>query len=680
MQQRRTRRHVIFALIALIAVFAGIAGTVTLRSILADTPPPVAPITTTSHTTAQGFDICQAPPLDTMAAWWQHSPYRWMNIYIGGLNRACPNGPSAQWVAAAYQMGWGLVPTYVGLQAPASCADLSTHPGTMSIDPATAQGQGAAEATDAANSAKLAALYPGTIVYFDMEWYSPSGCAQAVNAFISGWDAGLHKAGYKAGVYISGSNIGALVVAPGVVQPDDVWITNSGFASPTGGYMAGCSVYGNTQVSDAAWHGRRLYQYLVNNGLTLSHSETWGGVTLPSIDSDCADGDVVGHAGPLALAPAYSQLAANQDGRLEAFARATDNNIWRATQATPGGPWLGWQPMQAGFSFISDPVVGQEKDGRLIVLAIGIDGAIWANVQTAPNKTWAGWHPVPMPEVKGLLFTGTSAVARNLDDTIEIFALGNDGAIWNNRQTATGTWTGWQTIQSDATAPPDSATTLPSFTGVPVVTQDGDGRLEVFALGKDGGIWLMFQQVPNGSWYGWLPLQSKAPAPFVGTPAALRDAAGKLELFARDAQGNAWHNQQTTQGGAWAGWTPLTQGVAATSNTATSNVAALATMQLTSDPVIGQDHDGRLEIFALGADSNLWVNFQLTVGGTWYGWLPLQGALAFAGTPSVTRDTSGRLSVIALTTAGVMMSNTQRKPGGTWNAWVPTTSTTPLVP
>ncbi len=677
MHTRRTRRHVVFSLIAVITVIAGIAGTVTLRRIFAAGPPQVAPITTISHTTAQGFDICQAPPLDTMVAWWQHSPYRWMNIYIGGLNRACPDGPTAQWVAAAYQMGWGLVPTYVGLQAPLSCDDLSTHPGLMSVDPVTAESQGAAAATDAALSARLVSLFPGTIVYFDMEWYSPTGCAQAVNAFISGWDAGLHQEGYKAGVYISGSNIAALLAAPGVVQPDDVWLTNSGFTSPVGGYMAGCSVYGNTQLNDSAWHGHRLYQYLVNGGLTLSHGETWGGVTLPSIDSDCADGDVVGHAAPLTLAPAFSQIAANQDGRLEAFARAQDNNIWRATQATPGGPWLGWQPLQAGLSFAGDPVVGQEKDGRLIVLATGIDSAIWADVQTAPNKAWAGWHPVLMPAVKGLTFSGTPAVARNLDDTIEIFALGSDHAIWHDRQSATGAWSGWQAIQADASVPPDLATPIPSFIGVPVVAQDGDGRLELFAMNKDGTLWLIFQQVPNGSWYGWLPLQSKAPASFVGAPAALRDATGHLELFARDAKGDVWHNQQTTEGGAWAGWKPLTQGVVATSHS-----AAEATMLLTSDPVIGQDANGRLEIFALGKDQNLWVNFQITAGGDWYGWLPLQSnaPASFVGTPAVTRDASGRLTVMALGSTGVMMSATQQKPGGAWNPWQRTTSATPLVP
>jgi hypothetical protein len=38
---------------------------------------------------------------------------------------------------------------------------------------------------------------------------------------------------------------------------------------------------------------------------------------------------------------------------------------------------------------------------------------------------------------------------------------------------------------------------------------------------------------------------------------------------------------------------------------------------------VGQNADGRLEIFTQGSDDALWHNWQLTPGGAWSGWYPL---------------------------------------------------------
>ena len=50
---------------------------------------------------------------------WLASPYRAIGIYLGGINRACPDGNlSASWTATVVSQGWNLLPLYVGLQAP----------------------------------------------------------------------------------------------------------------------------------------------------------------------------------------------------------------------------------------------------------------------------------------------------------------------------------------------------------------------------------------------------------------------------------------------------------------------------------------------------------------------------------------------------------------------------------
>src|SRR5207244_4091336 len=68
--------------------------------------------------TGAGFDTCSAPRLATMQSWLA-SPYRAVGVYVGGTNRACPDGNlSAAWAANVIASGWNLLPLYVGLQAP----------------------------------------------------------------------------------------------------------------------------------------------------------------------------------------------------------------------------------------------------------------------------------------------------------------------------------------------------------------------------------------------------------------------------------------------------------------------------------------------------------------------------------------------------------------------------------
>src|SRR6478752_1182390 len=68
--------------------------------------------------TGMAFDACAAPSVATMQSWLA-SPYRAVGIYIGGSMRACGDGNlSSTWVSQVSSMGWGLIPIYVGPQAP----------------------------------------------------------------------------------------------------------------------------------------------------------------------------------------------------------------------------------------------------------------------------------------------------------------------------------------------------------------------------------------------------------------------------------------------------------------------------------------------------------------------------------------------------------------------------------
>ncbi len=227
----------------------------------------------------EGFDACAAPSLTTMNDWLA-SPYRALGVYVGGAARACaqPN-LTPSWVTSSEQLGWRLVPLYVGLQAP--CTDFSDR-----IDPATAATQGTAAADDAATQASALGMPAASPVYFDMEYYdrTVAGCSQAVLDFLDAWSRELHAKGLLSGVYGSGSaaitDLSGQVGNTSYALPNDIWIAD---------WNGKDTVWGESPyVPDGAWSShQRLHQY------TGGGNETWGGATI-NIDRDAVDADIVG--------------------------------------------------------------------------------------------------------------------------------------------------------------------------------------------------------------------------------------------------------------------------------------------------------------------------------------------------------------------------------------------------
>jgi hypothetical protein len=218
-----------------------------------------------------GFDTCSAPSLAAMRAW--RDDFVAANIYIGGPARACGDGRlSRRWVAAVRAMGWRLIPTYVGPQAPCT----SSRP---RFSAATAALAGQLSAVDAVNRAVALGLPLGTPIYMDLEAYGRgASCRQAVLMFLDSWTRGLRALEYSPGVYSSvASGIRDLGEAEGISKPTAIWFAHWD-------HKAG--VWSDRYMDDDWWPGHhRIKQY---HG---DHVEKHGGVKL-KIDSDAVDGDV----------------------------------------------------------------------------------------------------------------------------------------------------------------------------------------------------------------------------------------------------------------------------------------------------------------------------------------------------------------------------------------------------
>jgi hypothetical protein len=85
--------------------------------------------------------------------------------------------------------------------------------------------------------------------------------------------------------------------------------------------------------------------------------------------------------------------------------------------------------------------------------------------------------------------------------------------------------------------------------------------------------------------------------------------------------------------------------------------------------MVGQNLDGRLEVFVRGADGGLWHTAQTEPNGDWNPWSPLGGSLA--APPAVGRSKDGRLEVFYMGQDKQIWHLWQLGPGGDWSGHLP---------
>jgi hypothetical protein len=220
-----------------------------------------------------GFDTCAAPSLTTMKAW--RADYAAVGIYIGGANSACAQADlSASWVKSTAALGYGMLPTYVGPQAP--CWD---GRGAL-ISAGSAAAEGTAAGADAVKDAQAYGLSTGSPIYDDMEAYVGSAsCKTAVLTFLGAWDKQVAAAGYVSGVYSSQDS--------GIEDMQAAAVTRAGsFTAPQAIWIALWDNKPSLIDGTLAWPlAARSKQYagIVN--------QTIGGITL-NIDKDVVGGPV----------------------------------------------------------------------------------------------------------------------------------------------------------------------------------------------------------------------------------------------------------------------------------------------------------------------------------------------------------------------------------------------------
>jgi hypothetical protein len=246
--------------------------------------------------TSAGFDVACAPAASDMQNWWKSSPYKDIGIYLGGCDVHCvsPNGQNTcatnwtatpskivntnltpEWVTSVTNMGWGVIPLWVGPQAPC----IGSGFWYISSDP---ESTGAYQADLAIAQANWLGIKNG-IIYYDMEYYPTDGgsCSNSVISFLNSWTTELHAKGFLSGVYSQDNDFDHDIINT-LPLPDDIWVAE---------WDSNRTVWNLGTLSDTQWaNDQRIHQWNTESG-----EEIWGGTIFNEIDQDTVDARVIGN-------------------------------------------------------------------------------------------------------------------------------------------------------------------------------------------------------------------------------------------------------------------------------------------------------------------------------------------------------------------------------------------------
>ena len=248
----------------------------------------------------------------------------------------------------------------------------------------------------------------------------------------------------------------------------------------------------------------------------------------------------------------YPFLRKNDDGRLEVFVTAESHSavgvtgtLWHVWQVAPNSSWSPWASLAhpPNSAAVGGPVVGRNADGRLEVFALDAPGALWHIWQTSAGHGWFHWFSSGRPQVT----LNWLDVIQNADGRLEVFALAEHAGIWHIWQTSpNGTWSPWALLGNGG---PEGLSHL----GVPHAARNADGRLEVFLTASTLGIpdivlFHISQVTSGGGWGDWTSFDAPTNLSINSDVSVSENADGRLEVFLTNSDQTLWHAGQVTPG------------------------------------------------------------------------------------------------------------------------------------
>jgi N-acetyl-anhydromuramyl-L-alanine amidase AmpD len=268
----------------------------------------------------------------------------------------------------------------------------------------------------------------------------------------------------------------------------------------------------------------------------------------------------------------------NADGRLEVFARGTDNALWRNYQTTPGGTWSGWKSL--GGQITWEPAAVVSPGGRVQVFARGTNKALYTIWQNVPgdDTNWSGWGGLG-----GQIDSSPRVVINHKTNQPEVFALGTNYSLYHLWRKTDGSWSGWAGLGGILSSDIE-------------INYNSEDNLEIFALGTNHSMYHMWQG-NDLKWSGWAGLGGT----FASAPTTAKMPTGGIEVFGLGTNHSLYHAWYA--GGKWSSW----EGLGGT---------------LSEAPTAYVWPNGHTEVFGRGTNNamyHLWNGGPGTAWGKWAG-------------------------------------------------------------
>jgi repeat uncharacterized protein DUF346/matrixin len=211
-------------------------------------------------------------------------------------------------------------------------------------------------------------------------------------------------------------------------------------------------------------------------------------------------------------------------GRMDAFVRGTDNQLWHRWYS---GGWSSWEGL--GGTLASGPGATARGSNFLDVFVRGTDNQLhhkWWN-----GSSWNGY------EALGGGLVGAPD-ASGWTNRVDAFVRGTDDHL--HHKWYDGSWHDWEDLGG-------------VLTSDPATVSWGANRIDVFARGTDNGLWHKYW---NGvAWIGWEPLGGS----LASEPDVSSWGVNRLDVYARRSDGRLIH--KLYDGVAWSGWEVLNGGI-----------------------------------------------------------------------------------------------------------------------
>jgi hypothetical protein len=238
-----------------------------------------------------------------------------------------------------------------------------------------------------------------------------------------------------------------------------------------------------------------------------------------------------------------------------------------------------------------------------------------------------------------------SGVSRSADK-LDVFAVGSDGGIytaaWEPGDTS---WQGWWPVAGGVAAP---------GTAVFGVSRSTD-KLDIFAVGTDFGVYTAAWEPGDASWQGWWRIGTLTVAPGTNIHAVSR-RNDRLDIFAVASDGGIFTSGWEPGNVGWEPWSQVAGGVAAPG---------------TSVFGVSRSTD-KLDIFAVGTDFGIYTAAWEPGDASWQGWWSVAGGVAAPGTSvfGVSRSTD-KLDIFAVGTDHGIYTAAWEPGDASWQGWWP---------